>query len=280
MKQLKEYLTQPQYQICSNNYLDYLQTWVKKLCFMNSLEANIRENSTKGQLNAIRSNGDVPAIIYGGEDKNQKISISKKLLKTLIEKENFLSSIVTLKINGKSQNVLPREVKYHILSDEPTHVDFLRVIPGVKIKIEVPVNFINHEKSPGLKRGGVLNIVRRKVELKCPSEKIPENLTIDLDGVDIGESFKISSIKLDSEVVPTIQGRDFVIATLAAPTVMKEPEKPAEAEAAEGAEGAEGADGATVAADGDKPAAEGAKGDKKEGDEKKPAEKKPAEEKK
>ena len=246
---------------------------------MKSLEANIRENSTKGQLNAIRSNGNVPAIIYGGKNENQKVSISKKILKTLIGNENFLSSIITLSVDGKTQDVLPREVKYHILSDEPTHVDFLRVLPGVKITIEVPVNFINHEKSPGLKRGGVLNIVRRKVELKCPSEKIPENLTIDLDGIDIGESFKISSIKLDSEVTPTIQGRDFVIATLAAPTVMKEPEKPAEAEAAEEAEGAEGVEGA-AAADGDKPAADGSKGDKKEGDEKKPAEKKPAEEKK
>ncbi len=131
-----------------------------------------------------------------------------------------------------------------------------------------------------LKEGGVLNIVRRKVELKCPSEKIPENLTIDLDGVDIGESFKISSIKLDTEVVPTIQGRDFVIATLAAPTVMKEPEKPAEAEAAEGEAGAEGAEGAAAAADGDKPVADGSKGEKKEGDDKKAAEKKPTEEKK
>jgi len=151
-------------------------------------------------------------------------------------------------------------------------------VPGVKIKIEVPVNFINHEKSPGLKRGGVLNIVRRKVELKCPSEKIPESLTIDLDGIDIGQSFKISSIKLDSEVTPTIQGRDFVIATLAAPTVMKEPEKPAEAESAEGTEGAEGTEAA--AADGDKTTAEGNKGEKKEGDDKKSSEKKPAEEKK
>ena len=246
---------------------------------MNSLEANIRTNETKGQLNSIRNDGNVPAVIYGGKDVNQKISISKKLLKTLIEKENFLSSIITLNIDGKSQNVLPREVKYHIITDEPTHVDFLRVLPGVKIKIEVPVNFINHEKSPGLKRGGVLNIVRRKVELKCPSEKIPESLTLDLDNIDIGESFKISSVKLDPEVSPTIQGRDFVIATLAAPTVMKEPEKPAEAEAAEGEEGAEGTE-AVVAADGDKPAADATKGDKKEGEEKKPSEKKPAEEKK
>ena len=242
---------------------------------MNSLVASIRENKTKGQLNAIRNNGEVPAIIYGGKEDNQRISISKKLLKSLIEKENFLSNILSINIDGKTQNVLPREVKYHIISDEPTHVDFLRVLPGVKIKIEVPVNFINHDKSPGLKRGGVLNIVRRKVELNCPSEKIPENLTIDLEGVDIGESFKISFIKLDPEVTPTIQGRDFVIATLAAPTVMKEPEKPTEAEGTEGEEVAEGAEAA--AGDGEKTTPEG---EKKEGDDKKTAEKKPAEEKK
>ena len=242
---------------------------------MNSLEANTRDNKTKGELNAIRNNGEVPAIVYGGKDENQKVSISKKKLKYLIEKENFLSNIITLNIGGKNLNVLPREVKYHILSDEPTHVDFLRILPGVKIKIEVPVNFINHEKSPGLKRGGVLNIVRRKVELKCPSEKIPENITIDLDGVDIGESFKISSVKLDSEVTPTIQGRDFVIATLAAPTVMKEPEKPAEAETTEGEPGAEGSEAA--AADGEKTPAEG---EKKDSDDKKAADKKPSEEKK
>ena len=246
---------------------------------MNSLEVNIRNNSTKGQLNAIRNSGNVPAIIYGGKDKNQKISISKKSLKALIEKENFLSNIISLNIEGKSQNVLPREVKYHILSDEPTHVDFLRVLPGVKIKINVPVNFINHEKSPGLKRGGVLNIVRRQVELKCPSEKIPEGITLDLEGIDIGESFKISSVKLEDNVEPTIQGRDFVIATLAAPTVMKEPEKPAETEAAEGEEGA-GAEGTEVSEDTEKSAADSSKDDKKDGDDKKTAEKKLSEEKK
>ena len=232
---------------------------------MISLEANIRNTKTKGELSLLRNNGNVPAVIYGGEAQNEIISVSKKILKSLIEKQNFLSNIVTLNIGGKPQNVLPREIKYHVISDEPIHVDFLRVVPGVKIRIEVPVEFINHDKSPGLKRGGVLNIVRRKVELKCPSEKIPGKLTIDLDGVDIGESFKISSIKLDSDVVPTIQGRDFVIATLAAPTVMKEPEKPAEAEAVAG-EGTEGA------AEGEKPSAEGAEGEKKESEEKKAAE--------
>ena len=232
---------------------------------MISLEANIRNTKTKGELSTLRHNGSVPAVIYGGEAQNETVSISKKLLKSLIDKENFLSNIVTLNVDGKPQNVLPREIKYHIISDEPIHVDFLRVVQGVKIRIEVPVQFINHEKSPGLKRGGVLNIVRRKVELRCPSEKIPESLVIDLDGVDIGESFKISSINLETDVTPTIKGRDFVIATLAAPTVMKEPEKPAEEEATEGEAGAD------AAADGDKPVAEG---EKKEGDDKKAAEEK------
>ena len=243
---------------------------------MISLEANTRDNKTKGELSAIRNGGNVPAIIYGGKTENEKISLSKKVLKITIEKKNFLSNIITLKVNGKEQNVLPREVIYDVITDEPIHVDFLRVVPGVKIRIEVPVEFINHEKSPGLKRGGVLNIVRRKVELKCPSEKIPEKLTLDLDGVDIGESFKISSVKLENDVVPTIQGRDFVIATLAAPTVMKEPEKPAEAEAAEG----EG-EATEASADGEKPKAEGsAEGEKKETDEKKSSEKKAPEPKK
>jgi large subunit ribosomal protein L25 len=235
---------------------------------MNSVDVTIRDTKTKGEINSLRKQGNVPAIIYGGSNQNQKISISKKIIKSLIDKENFLSNIVTLTVNGKNQNVLPREVIYDVLTDEPIHVDFLRVVPGVKIRIEVPVEFINHEKSPGLKRGGVLNVVRRKVELKCPSEKIPEKITLDLDGIDIGESFKISSVKLDNNVVPTIQGRDFVIATLAAPTVMKEPEKPAEAEAAEGTEGAEGTEAA--AADGEKPA----EGVKKEGEDKKTAEEK------
>jgi len=228
---------------------------------MNSLEASTRNTKSKGDIRSIRLNGNVPGIIYGGNTQNEKVSVSKKILKTLIDKENFLSNIITLNLDGKPQNVLPKEITYNVISDEPIHIDFLRVIPGAKIRIEVPVKFINHETSPGLKRGGVLNIVRRKIELNCPSEKIPESITIDLDGVDIGESFKISSVKLGEGIAPTILGRDFVIATLAAPTVMKEPEKPAEA--AEGEETpAEGAE------------ATAAEGDKKEGEEKKAPEEK------
>ena len=229
---------------------------------MNSLKASIRNTKSKGDVRSLRLDGNIPGIIYGGTELNEKVSVSKKTLKSLLDKESFLSNVITLNLDGKPQNVLPREISYNVISDEPTHIDFLRVVPGVKIRIEVPVQFINHETSPGLKRGGVLNIVRRKVELKCPSEKIPEAIIIDLDGIEIGESFKISSVKLEEGVAPTILGRDFVIATLAAPTVMKEPEKPAEA-AAEGVDSAENGE-ATPAVD----------GDKKEGDEKKAPEEK------
>ena len=230
---------------------------------MNTLEANTRNTKSKGDLRSLRLKGEVPAIIYGGAEKNEKIAVPKKILKSLLDKEGFLSSIVSLNVGGKNQNVLPREVVYNVLSDEPTHVDFLRVVPGVKIRIEVPVNFVNHEKSPGLKRGGVLNIVRRKIELKCPSEKIPESIVIDLDGIDIGESFKISSVKLEEGVAPTIIGRDFVIATLAAPTVMKEPEKPAEAEVAEGDVASEEGKEAAPATEGDKDKKEAKEGEEK-----------------
>ena len=230
---------------------------------MNSLEANTRITKSKGDIRSLRLSGNIPGIVYGGKEKNEKVTVSKKILKSLIDKENFLSNIITLNLDGKPQNVLPREITYNVISDQPTHIDFLRVVPGVKIRIEVPVQFINHETSPGLKRGGVLNIVRRKIELKCPSEKIPETIVIDLNGIDIGESFKISSIKLEEGVTPTILGRDFVIATLAAPTVMKEPEKPTEAAADAGDAATEGKDTAPTT-----------DGDKKEGEEKKTPEEK------
>jgi large subunit ribosomal protein L25 len=168
------------------------------------------------------------------------------------------------------------------VSEEPIHIDFMRVVSGKKIILEIPVKFINHPDSPGLKRGGVLNIVRRAVELKCPAENIPTNITIDLAGTDIGTSIKISSVKLPDKVSPIILDRDFVIATVAAPTVMKEPEKPAEtvAEGADGEAPAEGAEATAKDGDGVKKDEKGKDGgaDKKT-DDKKPAEKKPAEKK-
>jgi len=131
---------------------------------------------------------------------------------------------------------LPREISFDPVTDEPLHIDFLRIVKGMNVILEIPVKFINNDKSPGLKKGGVLNIVRRKVELKCPTENIPTELIVDLENTEIGASIKISSIKLPTNVAPTIQGRDFVVATIAAPTVVVEPEKPAEETAAEGEE--------------------------------------------
>ena len=214
---------------------------LQSFVFMNTIEATIRNTNTKGEVNSLRTKGNIPAIVYGGSDKNQKISLSKKNIKNLIEKENFLSNIISINLDGKSENVLPKEIVWDPITDEPIHIDFLRIVKGSKIILEIPVKFINSDKSPGLKRGGVLNIVRRKIELKCPAENIPKELIVDLDNLDIGASIKISSIKLPENVVPTIQGRDFVVATVAAPTIIKEPEKPAEETTEEGAEGTEGA---------------------------------------
>jgi large subunit ribosomal protein L25 len=236
---------------------------------MNSIEANIRNTNTKGEVNSLRINGNVPAVVYGGSEKNQKIYLSKKNIKNLIEKENFLSNIISINLDGKSENVLPKEIVWDPITDEPVHIDFLRIVKGAKVILQIPVKFINIEKSPGLKRGGVLNIVRRKVELKCPAENIPTELIVDLDNLDIGASIKISSIKLPENVTPTIQGRDFVVATVAAPTIIKEPEKPAEETTEEGAEPAEGAEGEEVkTAEGDKKEGDKKESDKKESDKK------------
>ena len=251
---------------------------------MNNLKAIKRENTSTGSTNKLRASGFIPAILYGGKDPNQKISIEKKAIRDIINSDNFLSKVLELDIDGKKEKVLPRDVAYNVISEEPIHIDFMRVVTGKKIILEIPVKFINHPDSPGLKKGGVLNIVRRAVELKCPAENIPSDITIDLKGTDIGTSLKISSVKLPENVFPTITDRDFVIATVAAPTIIKEPEKPAEgsAESADGEAPAEGAE-AAAAKDGD-PAKkddkgkDAAAGDKKP-DDKKPAEKKPAEKK-
>ena len=235
---------------------------------MSLIQATIRSTNTKGQLNTLRKSGEVPGIIYGGENINEKISLSKKEVKNLINKENFLSNVISIKLGEEEQKVLPREITFDTISDEPTHIDFLRIVKGAKIILEIPVRFTNNELSPGLKRGGVLNIVRRKVELKCPTENIPTELVVDLEGLEIGTSIKISSINLPENVTPTIQGRDFVIATVAAPTIVKEPEKPAEAEG----EAAAGEGSEASATEGENKTAES--GDKKEETEKPAVEKK------
>ena len=238
---------------------------------MSTIQATIRETKTKGQVNDLRSKGNVPGIVYGGEQPNEKISITTKELKNLINKENFLSNVISISLDGKEQKVLTRNIAFDTVTDEPIHFDLMRIVKGGKIILEIPVKFINNELSPGLKRGGVLNIVRRKVELRCPAENIPTELVVDLEDLDIGTSIKISSINLPENVTPTIQGRDFVIATVAAPTVVKEPEKPAEAAEGEATEGAEAAaeGGDKTSTDGDK-----AEGDKAKEEDKSSSDKK------
>ena len=251
---------------------------------MSDLKATKRESLSSGSNNKLRAKGLIPAILYGGKDANQNISVNKKEISGIINSDTFLSKVLELDIDGKKEKVIPRDVAYNVVSEEPIHIDFMRIVSGKKIILEIPVKFINHPDSPGLKRGGVLNIVRRKVELKCPAENIPDEIVVDLAGTDIGTSIKISSITLPENVVPTITDRDFVVATVAPPTVMKEPEKPAEEAPAEGAEGEAPAEGAEAAAAKDGDAAK--KDDKakdgatdKKPEEKKSTEKKPADKK-
>ena len=250
---------------------------------MSDLKATKRESLSSGSNNKLRAKGLIPAILYGGKDANQNISVNKKEISGIINSDTFLSKVLELDVDGKKEKVIPRDVAYHVVSEEPIHIDFMRIVSGKKIILEIPVKFINHPESPGLKRGGVLNIVRRKVELKCPAENIPDEIVVDLAGTDIGTSIKISSITLPENVIPTITDRDFVVATVAPPTVMKEPEKPAEETPAEGAEGEAPAEGAEAAAkDGDaakkddkaKDGATDKKPEEKKSTEKKPADKK------
>ena len=192
---------------------------------MNILKATKRTTTSTGQINKLRSDGFIPAVLYGGKKDNLNISLKKLHLQNLIKTETFMSKVFDLDIDGNAEKALPRDIAYDPVSDEPIHIDFMRITKGSKLDLKIPVKFINSDKSPGLKKGGVLNIVRRKVELKCPAENIPDEIIVDLDNTEINRSLKISSVKLPENVLPTITDRDFVIATVAAPTILVEPEK-------------------------------------------------------
>ena len=196
---------------------------------MNILKAIKRTSTSTGQVNKLSSDGFIPAILYGGKKSNLKISIKKLHLQDFIKTETFMSKIFDMEIDGNAEKVLPRDIAYDPVSDEPIHIDFVRIAKGSKLILEIPVKFINQDKSPGLKKGGVLNIVRRKVELKCPIENIPDEIVVDLNNT-----------KLPENIVPTITDRDFVIATIAPPTILVEPEKTDEEAPAEGETPAEG----------------------------------------
>ncbi len=206
---------------------------------MNILKATKRTVTSTGKINKLRTDGFIPAVLYGGRKDNINLSIKKLQVEDILKTETFMSQAVNLDIDGQSEKVLPRDIAYDPLSDEPIHIDFMRVVAGSVLTLEIPVKFINLDKSPGIKKGGVLNTVRRKVELKCPAENIPNEIVVDLDKTEIGSSLKISSVKLPENVTPSITDRDFVIATVVSPTIVVEPEKTEEG-AVEGEPGAEG----------------------------------------
>ena len=196
------------------------------------LKAEAREQVGKGSARAVRRNGKVPAVIYGDKQPPLAIALSYKEIFYKIHGGGFLTTVATIDVDGKKIQVLPKDYQLDPVRDFPMHVDFLRVGKNTLVSVNVPVRFINEEKSPGIKRGGVLNVVRHEVEFLCPANAIPEFITIDLDGTEIGQSLHISSVKLPEGVKPVISDRDFTIATIAGSSAMKSEEGGAAAEAA------------------------------------------------
>ncbi len=225
----------------------------------NKLEATVRPQGGKGAARAVRREGKVPAVIYGGDEKTpQTVALDHNELFKIIKRGRFLSTVFDIDISGKSTRAIPRDVQLDPVKDVPIHVDFQRIGADNRVRIGVPMRFVNEANSPGLKRGGVLNIVRREVEVWAPADKIPEYFEADLEGLEIGRSVHISAIKLPEGVRPTITDRDFTIATIAGAVKQDVDEAVPGATPAEGAAPAEGA---PAAAGGDaKAAAGGAKG--------------------
>ena len=176
-------------------------------------------NKGTGSTHSLLTKGMVPGIIYGKGSEPTKIALEDKILKKLMNTGSFYSTIIDIDIDGKIEKILPKQLQYHPVSDRLIHFDFLRVQENTKVNVEIPVEFLNQEKCPGLKKGGVLNTVRRLVELTCNANNIPSKLEFDLIESEIGDAIKISSIGLPEGVSPTISDRDFVIATLVPPTV-------------------------------------------------------------
>ena len=198
-----------------------------------TLPAEIRERAGKGASRALRREGRVRAVIYGGKDEPQTIHVEARELVRQLGTGHFMNSIVMIEVGGKSVRTLPKDVAFHPVSDRPLHVDFLRLSKDSKVEVAVPVLFINEEASPGLKRGGVLNVVRHELELVCDADKIPSEIEIDVAGRDVGDSIHISHVTLPQGSESAITDRDFTIATIVAPSALKK----AEGEAAAGDEG-------------------------------------------
>jgi len=207
------------------------------------LPAEARDRAGKGASRALRRDGRVPAVVYGEKKEALSIHVEEKLLYKMLLTGHFMNSVVMIDFEGKPHRTLPKAVDFHPVTSRPIHVDFLRIGEHTKVTVAVPVRFDNEEASPGLKRGGVLNVVQHELELVCDAASIPNEIHIPLDGLEIGDSIHISQVKLPDGVKPAIDDRDFTVATIVAPSAMKSEEEETAA-AAEGAEGAEGEDAA------------------------------------
>lgn len=188
------------------------------------LAAELRDKAGKGASRAVRRTGRVPAVIYGAGQPATPIHVEEKLLVRQLSGGHFMNSVVEIELDGQVIRTLPRDVQFHVVTDRPIHVDFLRVAAGSTITVAVPVHFVDEDKSPGMKRGAVLNIVRHEVQVDCAPDAIPGELTISLAGRDVGDSIHISAVTLPAGVVPHIHDRDFTIATLVAPSALKSEE--------------------------------------------------------
>jgi large subunit ribosomal protein L25 len=196
-----------------------------------TLAAEARDRAGKGASRAVRREGRVPCVIYGNKEAALPIHVEAKRLVKLLSSGHFMNSVIELELDGKVHRTLPRDVQFHPVSDRPIHVDFLRVSADSLITVNVPVRFENEDASPGLKRGGVLNVVRHEVEIRCPADAIPDDIVVDVSGFDVGDSIHISIVKLGANVT-TVIDRDFTIATIVAPSGMKSQEDAGEGEAA------------------------------------------------
>ncbi|HET7717011.1 MAG TPA: 50S ribosomal protein L25/general stress protein Ctc [Bauldia sp.] len=210
------------------------------------LTATVREKVGKGAARAVRREGHIPAVIYGGKEPPIAINLSDRDVYFKIHAGGFLTTVAEIKVNGQTIRTLPRDFQLDPVTDRPLHVDFLRITPGSRIKVEVPVQFVNEADAPGIRRGGVLNVVRHRVELLCPADGIPDRIVADLTGLDINDSLHISRIALPEGVKPTI-ARDFTVATIAAPAGVKEELRAAAEAAAAAAAAAEAVAGAAPA---------------------------------
>ncbi len=186
-----------------------------------TLAAEARERAGKGASRALRREGRVPAVVYGGKEEPLSIHVEERLLRRMLGTGHFTNSIVMIDVGGKKVRTLPKDVHFHPVSDRPLHVDFLRLAKDATVEVSVPVLFINEEDSPGLKRGAVLNIVRHELELVCDADKIPDDIQIDVTGLDVGDSIHISNVTLPAGSVSAITDRDFTIATIVAPSGMR-----------------------------------------------------------